>query len=105
MEGYALASAEAAYENLGEQAPMGFMASGGEIQGSENTSPWMNQKRSSLPSLTGTKNTNWETAAVHMSVNEEAIINATVRFNTPVDFCGCTNSPRYNADRFHTYIN
>ena len=36
---------------------MVFMASGGEIQGSENTSPWIDRKRSSLTSLTGTKNT------------------------------------------------
>ena len=36
MEEYSLSSAEAAYENPGEQAPMGFMSSGGEIQGSEN---------------------------------------------------------------------
>ena len=28
MEEYALASAEAAYEDPGEQAPMGFMATG-----------------------------------------------------------------------------
>ena len=46
LEEYALDSVEAAYENSGEQAPMGFMASGGEIQGSENTSPWMDQKSS-----------------------------------------------------------
>ena len=39
MEGYSLASAEAAYENPGEQAPMGIMALGGEIQGSENEPP------------------------------------------------------------------
>ena len=50
-----------------------FMASGGEIQESENVSPWMDQKRSSFPSLTGIENTDWETAAVHMSVAEEAI--------------------------------
>ena len=29
LEDYSLASAEVAYENPGEQAPMGFMASGG----------------------------------------------------------------------------
>ena len=33
MEEYALSSAEAAYENPGQQAPMGFMELGGEIQG------------------------------------------------------------------------
>ena len=32
MEEYALASSEAAYENPVEQAPIGFMESGGEIQ-------------------------------------------------------------------------
>ena len=34
MEEYALASAEAAYENPGKQAPMVFMESSGEIKGS-----------------------------------------------------------------------
>ena len=58
MDDYA-ASAEAAYENPGEQSPMGFMALGRKIQGSENTSPWMDRKRSVLPSLIGTENTNW----------------------------------------------
>ena len=75
MEEYSLAFEEAAYENSVEQAPMWFMASGREIQGSENISPFMDQKCSSSPSLTDTDNTNWETAAVHMSVAEEAIIN------------------------------
>ena len=63
---------------------MGFMASGREIQGSENTPPWMDLKCSYLPSLTVTKNTNWETAAMYMSVYEEAIRKATGRFNNPV---------------------
>ena len=58
MDQYALTSAEAAYENTGEQAPMEFMASGGEIQGSENTFPWMERKCSSFSSLTGTENIN-----------------------------------------------
>ena len=58
MEEYELAYSEAPYKNPGTQAPMVFMASGGEIQGSENTSLWMDQKRSSSLSLTGTENTN-----------------------------------------------
>ena len=70
MEEYALASTEADYENPGEQAPMWLMESGGETQGSENTLPWMDRKHSSFSSLTGTKNTNWETAGVQMSVAE-----------------------------------
>ena len=68
MEEHVLASVEEAYENPGEQAPMGFMASGGEIQISKNTSPGMDWKRLSFPSPTGNKNTNWDTAVVHMSV-------------------------------------
>ena len=65
----------------------------------------MDRKHSFFPSLTGTDNNRWETAAVCMSMVEEAIINATFRFNAPVEFWGCTNSPRYHADRFHTYRN
>ena len=61
---YALYSAEAAYENPGEHAPMGFMALGGEIQGSENISPRMDRKMSPLLSPTGTNNTRRDTAAI-----------------------------------------
>ena len=56
----------------------------------ENTSFWMEQKRSSFPFLTGTKNNNWETADVCMSIYEEETIKATGRFNTPVDYWRCT---------------
>ena len=73
MEEYALASVEAAHENPKEQAPMGFMASGEKIQGSKNTSPWMDSRHSSFPSLTDTNHNNWDTATVHMSVAEEAV--------------------------------
>ena len=105
MEKYALASAEVAYYNPGEQAQMGFMASGRKIQVSENTSPCMDRKRSSFPSLTGTNNTNWGTTVVHMSVAEKAKLKAVVRFNNPLVCWGCTESPRYHAYRSHTYIN
>ena len=85
---------------------MVFMALGGEIQGPENAPPpCMDQKHSSFPSMNGTKNTNWETTDVHMSVSEDAIRKSTGRFNTPVECWGCTNSPGYHVDRFHTYIN
>ena len=84
MEEYVLNYAEAAYKNPREQEPMVFMASGGEIKGSENKPPWMDQKLSSFPSLTGTENTNWGTASVHTSVSEEAIRKSTGRFNIPV---------------------
>ena len=105
MEEYVLASVEEAYENPGEQAPMGFMASGGEIQVSKNTTPWMDRKRSYLPSLTDINNTNWETASMYTSVAEEATRKAKSRFKNPVECWGCTNSPRYHAYMFHTYRN
>ena len=65
----------------------------------------MDWKRSFYPSPTGTNNTRWETEAVCMSMTEYSIRNATGRFNTRLKFWGCTNPPRYHADRFHTYIN
>ena len=43
--------------------------------------------------------------AVHMGVAEEAIRKETGRFNAPLDFWGCTNSPVYHMDRFHTFNN
>ena len=45
MEEYALASAEAAYEDTMEQAPMGFMATGGGFHDG-NVSHWWDQKHS-----------------------------------------------------------
>ena len=65
----------------------------------------MEWKCSSFPSLPGTENTNWDTAAVYMRVSEYSIRKETGRFNTPLECWGCTNSPRYHADRFHTYRN
>ena len=105
MEEYALASAEAAYENPGGQAQMGFMVLGKEIQGSENVSPQMDWKRSFSPYRTGTDNTRWKTETIHIIMAEEAIRNATKRFNSPVEYLGCTNSPRYHVDRLHTHRN
>ena len=65
----------------------------------------MDRKRSYFPSLNGNNTTNWDITSVHMSVVEEAIRKEIGRFNTPVEFCWCTNYPRYHADRFNTYIN
>ena len=73
---------------------MGFMALGGEIQGSENAPSWMDWERSDFPSLTGTENTNWETATLQMSATEDSIRKETCGFNTTVECC---------ANRFHTY--
>ena len=43
--------------------------------------------------------------AVHTSVAKDAIIKATGRVNSPLEYWGCTTSPRDHADRFHTYRN
>ena len=43
MEGYVLASTEAAYEEPGEQNPMGFMAAGGGFHDG-NDYCWWNKK-------------------------------------------------------------
>ena len=40
-----------------------------------------------------------------MGVSEEAIRKAKGMVNAPLDFWRCNNSPRYHADRFHTYSN
>ena len=40
-----------------------------------------------------------------MNVAEESIIKSTGRINAYLECWRCTNSPRYNAYRFHTYIN
>ena len=104
MEEYELASAEAAYEDPGEQAQMGFMAAGGRFNDG-NASHWWDQKHTSFPIHNSSENTNWETSVVHMSVTEEATRKAKNRFNAPLEFCGCTNSPIYHTDRFQTYRN
>ena len=40
-----------------------------------------------------------------MSMDEESTIKATCRYNAPVECWGCTDSPRYHADKFHIYRN
>ena len=67
IEEYALDSVETAYEDPGEQAPMGFMTAGGGFHDG-NVSYWLDQKHPSFTSQTCSDNTNWETAAVRMSV-------------------------------------
>ena len=89
----------------GGNDPMGLMAPGGKFYDG-NAAHWCDQTPPpSFPRQTCSENTNWETAAVQMSVAEEYIKKATGRFNRPMECWGCTNYPRYNADRFHTYIN
>ena len=49
MEEYALAFAEADYEDPGEHSPMGFMATGGGFH-DRNTSHWWDHPPPHLPS-------------------------------------------------------
>ena len=85
LDEYALTSAEEAYENRGQQEPMGFMASGGEFHESRNDSRWLYQKHPSFPILTGSDNSKWDTASVFMSVAEVSIRKATCRVNTSLE--------------------
>ena len=48
LEKYVLDSGELAYENTGQQAPMGFIASGGEFHYSGNAFQWADQKHPSF---------------------------------------------------------
>ena len=84
MEEYALASAEAAYEDPGEQTPLEFMASG-EVFHDGNVSHWLDQKHPSFPSQAFLENTNCETSAIHMSVEEFLLIKATGRVNASLE--------------------
>ena len=67
MEEYVLDFAEASYEDTGEQAKMGFMASRRGFH-DVNVSHWWYQKHSSFLIHNFSDNTNWETAVVHTSV-------------------------------------
>ena len=104
MEEHALASSEEAYEYPGGHAPMGFTAIGGGFH-DVNDSHWWDQKHPSFTSHNCSENTNWETDAVKTSVAEEAIRKATDRVNALLECWGCNNTPRYHADRLHTYRN
>ena len=52
LEEYALSSSESAYEDPGQQAPIGSMASGVESCESGNDSHWLDQKQPSFTSIT-----------------------------------------------------
>ena len=93
---FASALAELYYEDLGEQAPMGFMVSGGGFH-YVDASYWLDQKHPSFISPTFSEDTNWDTSAMHMSVVKEEIIKSTFRFNAPLGYWGFTNSLRYHA--------
>ena len=62
---------------------MGFMAEGGEFHDGNVYHCW-EKKHPSFPSYTFSEGTNWETAAVNMSVAEDAIRKSTVRVNAPL---------------------
>ena len=100
-----LASAEAAYEDPGEQVPMGFVSSGGEFHEAKSDSHWLDYKNPSFPSPTCSDNSNWDSASMHIIVAKEAIRKAKGWVNAPLECWGCANSPRYHLYRFHTYSN
>ena len=99
-----LSSEEGAPEYPGEHAPMVFMALGRKFH-HDNVFYWWDQKHPSFSNQTCSDNTNWETVDVCMIVAEEAIREAAGRFNDPLEFWWCTNSPRYHEEKLHTYIN
>ena len=84
---------------------MGFMASGGYSCEYRNASHWLDHNYPSFTIPNFSENNNWETADVFMSVDKNVIRNATGRVDAPLECCGCTNSPRYHVERFHTYRN
>ena len=84
---------------------MVFMSSGGKSHEAINASHWLDQKQPLFTRPNYSENTNWENVAVKMSVAKEAAIKATGRFNAPLEFWGCTKSPRYHVEIFHTYSN
>ena len=67
LEDCELAFAEAAYQDLGQQTPMGFMDSGGEYHQIKNYYHWLDQKHPSFTILTFSENTKWETADMCMA--------------------------------------
>ena len=67
LEEYVLAYVEETYEDPGQQAPMGFVESGGEFHDG-NTYHWADQKHPSFTRSTYLYNTNWETADVWTSM-------------------------------------
>ena len=85
IQEYALAYAETAYEDPGKHAPMGFMASGGESHEYRNSYHWWYQKRPSFTNQTYSENNNWETTAMHKSVEKEAATKAAGRENSPLE--------------------
>ena len=83
---------------------MEFMELGGEFH-DRNASQWADQKNPSFTGSIYSDNTNWETAAVWMSVSEEAISKATGRDNAPLECWGRNNSIIYHIHRFKNYRN
>ena len=81
---------------------MGFMASVVEFHDGNN-SHWADQKQPSFTSSNYPDNTNWETAAVCMSVDKQEIRKATGRVNATLKCWEFTKTPSYHDNRFQTY--
>ena len=86
-------SAEVSYEDSGQHASLVLMSSGGEFHDG-NYSHWADQKNPSFTRSTYSYNTNWETAAMYISVAEEATRKETGRVNYPLECWGFNNSTR-----------
>ena len=69
VEEFVLGYTEADYEDPGEQAPIKFMASGGEFYDARNDSHCLYQKHFLFTRPTCSENINWETADMHMRVS------------------------------------
>ena len=73
------------------------MESRGKIHGAGDASHWIDHKYVFFPITYNTYNTKWETEAMCMSVNEEAIIKTTGRVDEPLECYGYTYALIYHA--------
>ena len=81
---------------------MGFMASGVRYN-DENASHWADQKQPSITISTYSDNTNRKARALCISVAEDSIKMTRGGVNDPLDYLGCTNSPRHHTYMLRTY--
>ena len=85
MQKFALDSSKLYHEDPGEQAQMRLMDSGKKYHEARNYYHQLYQKQPSFHIPTCSENTNWDTAAMNMSLDEEAIRKATDRVDAPLE--------------------
>ena len=98
-------TSESAYKDPDDQAPVGIMAPGGEIQNGYYSAPCIYQKQASIVSPIVTYDTRQETVSVCMIFYEQAIRKSTAGVNAPLQCQGCTNVSIYHSYRLHIYSN